>query len=53
MHTSDCAVRKRLLHIYISTGFRSPSLQDIFLHQKQLGNFKEGDAVSFGVPWQV
>ncbi|CAK9068603.1 unnamed protein product [Durusdinium trenchii] len=23
--------------------------RDIFLHQKQLGNFKEGDAVSFGI----
>ena len=23
--------------------------QDIFLHQKQLGNFKEGDTVTFGV----
>lgn len=25
-----------------------PFVEDIFLHQKQLGNFKEGDSVSFG-----
>jgi len=24
--------------------------KDIFVHQKQLGNFKEGENVSFGVP---
>jgi hypothetical protein len=31
---------------------RSPSglpSEDIFVHQKQLGNFKEGENVSFGV----